>query len=211
MTDMKPSYVCDDFLIVFKPHNLPTVPLKNQETDTLLDRVSLDFPEVKTVYGKNSWEGSALHRLDTATAGLVLFARNQKAYDRLSQLQSEDKMIKTYIAESKGKTDKENITVSTYFRSFGPKGQMVKAEEVKEKSDNGRLYTTTIKKLNSNTENTVFECKITRGFRHQIRVHLAYIGCPITGDTLYNPEKENSDLMLTCTGLEFEDFKYYER
>lgn len=196
-------YECSDFLIAFKPHNLPTVPLKNQQEKTLLSLVAEKYPEVMQVCGKNNWEGSALHRLDTATEGLVIFARNQAFYNYLQKIQNEDKLIKTYKAVCNGKPEKEIHKIQTYFRSFGPRGSMVKPETDKEKSDNGRLYTTNIENSISDGSFTVFECKITRGFRHQIRAHLSYIGCPIVGDKLYGNTEEKGDLLLTCTGVSF--------
>lgn len=200
---MEIKYICDDFLIAFKPHNIPTVPLKNQEADTLLNQVSKIYPEVLTVHGKNHWEGSALHRLDTATEGLVLFARNQKFYDYLQDVQEKDLFVKEYQAICNGKPNTNIEKIETYFRAFGPKGSMVKPETNIEKSDNQRLYTTNVKIAISDTLNTVFQCKITRGFRHQIRSHLAYIGCPIVGDNLYNPIKRETDLQLSCISISF--------
>ena len=72
----------EDFLIADKPHGIPTVPLKGQNPDgTLLGMVSVQYPEVLNVCGKNPWEGGTCHRLDTATAGLVVFARTKTFYE----------------------------------------------------------------------------------------------------------------------------------
>ena len=69
-------YKDDDLVAFYKPKNLPTVPLKGQECETLLSLGAKAFPEILSPYGKNPWEGTILHRLDTPTSGIVLAARN---------------------------------------------------------------------------------------------------------------------------------------
>lgn len=197
------QHLNQDFLIAYKPHNLPTVPLKNQNAETLLSCVAQLYPEVLTIHGKNEWEGSALHRLDTPTAGLVVFARTQAFYDALSALQKKDLFKKTYKAITEPVKSQIETSLTTYFRAFGPKGKSVKVCLTPDKADTPKQYTTTLKTVEINPENAVFECIITQGFRHQIRAHLAYLGCPIKGDDLYNPDAEKEDLALECTGLEF--------
>lgn len=195
-------YSCPDFVLAFKMHNIPTVPLKGQDTQTLLSLVAQQYPQVLEVCGKNPWEGSTLHRLDTATEGLVMFALNQHFYDYASELQRCDLMTKTYMAVSPVTDEVHTREISTYFRAYGKGHRTVKPETDIRKSDNGRLYTTRILSCELQEDRTVFICEITRGFRHQIRAHLAYIGHPIEGDDLYSEDKEK-DLALTCQALRF--------
>lgn len=240
------QYETNDFIIAYKPAGMPAVPLKTQNPNgTLLGYVSAQYPEISTVHGKNPWEGGALHRLDTPTRGLVVFARTQNFYNYLQQIQLQDRFIKNYIAlsgippvtsanispEDPHATEKvfkqiENrlaanndpyvklnysedfFEIKSYFRAFGPGRRLVKAEKTPEKSDNGILYTTKVQPVTEdvtaeplnpsaqeenrrgaqNCAEYPFFCTITRGFRHQIRAHLASIGFPIAGDPLYNPE-----------------------
>lgn len=196
-------YENSDFLIVWKENNLPTVPLKNRDCDNLLKRVVASYPEVLDVKGKNPWEGGAVHRLDTPTSGLVIFARNQAFYDYIQDIQKKDLFVKTYRAVTERAPRPFNEEISSYFRSFGPRGAMVKVCISPDKADSGKLYTTKVKTVEINAENSVFECKITQGFRHQIRVHLAYAGCPIKGDSLYNPSYSGENLCLECTAVSF--------
>ncbi len=200
-------YVDSDFLIAFKDHVTSTVPLKCKKTgDTLLDFVASDYPEVLAVSGKNPWEGGALHRLDNQTSGLVVFARTQHFYDKLSTYQKEGEFVKIYRAETDGfKVEKKKI--SSYFRAFGPKRKMVKAESDISKSDNQVLYTTEINEVGDG----IFECIIAKGFRHQIRVHLASCGCPIKGDRLYNPSSAEEYMHLECFQVSWPGFTYRAR
>ena len=74
-------YKDDDLVAFYKPKNLPTVPLKGQECDTLLSLGAKAFPEILSPYGKNPWEGTILHRVDTPTSGSVIAARNKEKLD----------------------------------------------------------------------------------------------------------------------------------
>lgn len=198
------EYVCEDFVIAYKEHGIPTVPLKNQKSEnTLLYRVAYDFPDVLLVHGKNEWEGGALHRLDTDTAGLVVFARTQQFFDYLSNIQRNGGFSKLYDVQTSTSV-LEDCTISSYFRAYGVGRKLVKAESSKLKSDNGILYSTFVKKISENH----YQCTIFNGFRHQIRVHLASNGCPIVGDKLYNPQKTEDFMHLECIAVMWDNFAY---
>ena len=199
----------EDFLIADKPHGIPTVPLKEQNPDgTLLGMVSAQYPEVLNVCGKNPWEGGTCHRLDTATAGIVVFARTQTFYDYLQGTQQADLFVKTYRAETvesdflKGSDiqieDNREFRIMSYFRAYGKGSKAVRPVQDIRRADSPVLYTTmTIK------NGEAFTCTISRGFRHQIRAHLAWIGYPIKGDCLYGTGIETDTMELDCLKVQF--------
>lgn len=212
------KYEDENFLIAFKPGNLPTVPLKNQtDRDTLLSRAAYYANQVLQPMSDKSWEGGVVHRLDTDTKGLVLISKTEKFFDYIQQIQKKDLFKKTYKAictplKKPTRITKLPFIISTYFRAYGVGRKKVKVETEQKKSDNKILYTTTITDIkNTDTDNTdnkqfQFTVTITKGFRHQIRAHLAWLGYPICQDKLYNPNSDNTDiseLQLTCTALEF--------
>lgn len=210
-TTIEVIYENKDLLVFYKPAGLPTVPLKNGEGDTLLSECALSYPEILSPWGRNSWEGSIIHRLDTPTSGLVLSPRNKEFYDYLSFLQSEDKILKTYRAEVSEMEEKMEgfescpysfsedgyVKIISSFRPYGPKGASVRPLLKRRKGDE-RQYETEVRRIDENT----VECVIKRGFRHQIRCHLSWLGLPIIGDQRYGG-KENPMLMLEAVKVSF--------
>lgn len=210
-TTIEVIYENKDLLVFYKPAGLPTVPLKNGEGDTLLSECALSYPEILSPWGRNSWEGSIIHRLDTPTSGLVLSPRNKEFYDYLSFLQSEDKILKTYRAEVSEMEEKMEgfescpysfsedgyVKIISSFRPYGPKGASVRPMLKRRKGDE-RLYETEVRRVDENN----VECVIKRGFRHQIRCHLSWLGLPIIGDQRYGG-KENPILMLEAVKVSF--------
>ena len=210
-TTIEVIYEDKDLLVFYKPAGLPTVPLKNGEGDTLLSECALSYPEILSPWGRNSWEGSIIHRLDTPTSGLVLSPRNKEFYDYLSFLQSEDKILKTYRAEVSEMEEKMEgfescpysfsedgyVKIVSSFRPYGPKGASVRPL-LKRRKGNERQYETEVRRVDENN----VECVIKRGFRHQIRCHLSWLGLPIIGDQRYGG-KENPILMLEAVKVSF--------
>lgn len=146
-----------------------------------------------------------IYRLDRATSGILIKAKSETIYDKLKEMQKKDEIKKVYIAkttynkstefydEEIAEYVKRSITknkifkISSYFRPYkeGRKSvKVVNAEDkfrLKNKDVTKNLYTSTILSYNEG----VFRVSITKGFRHQIRSHLAASGYPIVGDTLY--------------------------
>jgi len=190
-------YESKELVIADKPSFLPTAPLKNGGGSCFLSEVAKLFPEILTVKGRQPWEGGLLHRLDTPTSGLVMFARNQEAFDALLEEQLEGGIIKTYRCRITSKKDlkegyppypfhdavRENGIIHSSFRSFGPKGAQVRPL----KEERGKVYFT---QTQPSGEEVI--CTIENGFRHQIRCHMAWAGYPLLGDTLYGGEPSDS-------------------
>ena len=196
------------FLIAYKPHGLPTVPLKGQVADTLLSRVGELRPQVLEPYSDKYWEGGAVHRLDTDTAGLVIFAKDRGFYSEILDAQNRGLFSKTYtavcsIAENADIDFNCPVNISSYFRAFGPGRKKVKPLTDSRNADSNILYTTCLEKAVFNGGEAEFTVSITRGFRHQIRSHLAWKGFPIKGDRLYNSIQNEGELQLECTAVEF--------
>lgn len=215
------------FLVVDKQATLPTVPLKESPfgSQTLLSLISEQYPEVGTFSGNNSWEGGVLHRLDTATSGLVVVARTKEAYDFLRATQKADLFWKEYRAqsseynpilasgfppypyedpfESKGK----EVFIGSLFRRYGLHHREVRpvvTESPKHLLDktSGVWHLTKVcysGEMESGAQQ--FTCRLSSGFHHQVRAHLAWSGWPLDGDTFYHG-KEKPNLALRCVAVQ---------
>lgn len=221
-----------DFVVIYKPQGLASAPLSNDDQNNALRQAESFFPEIKSVCGLKQIEHGLLHRIDTETEGLILIAKNQEFYDFMQTEQKEGRFIKTYEAECISILEKENkegypplkkdfksdlfsgktVEISSFFRNFGKEHKEVRpvtnfsGKAALKKIGKQKEYTTQIKLISKESESFYFECKITLGFRHQVRSHLAWICFPIIGDALYNPlYKENEKLRFKATSLEFEN------
>ncbi|WP_320127431.1 pseudouridine synthase [uncultured Sphaerochaeta sp.] len=228
--DFTLSVVHEDpaFLVVDKQALLPTVPLKDDDPGklTLLSLVSRQYPEVLEAYGQNTWEGGVLHRLDTATSGLVVIARTQQAYQELKHVQKSDLFWKEYIALSSAHRDTplpgfpqfpysdpyacggKEVTIGSLFRRYGENRKEVRpvtldsSKQLRDKTS-GAWYLTKVC-FSGKTENGAnqFTCRLSSGFRHQVRVHLAWSGWPLDGDLVYQG-KEAANLGLRAVAVRF--------
>jgi 23S rRNA pseudouridine1911/1915/1917 synthase len=218
----------DDFAVIFKPPKMHSLPLVKKSGDTLLEWYACVFPDVVDL----------LHRLDFDTHGLALAAKNLKAYEFLKTAQDKDEFIKEYSAIcisaagissipasgfppppfSIGEFSTEKpLVIESYFRPFGPGRKQVRPviEDGKKHHelarDKGGFYRTEIIAKTGD----VFTVRIKRGFRHQIRCHLCWVGFPILNDPVYRfslngetvPDNEPSDgiLALRAHALFFTD------
>ena len=208
------------YLIIDKPAGLPSAPLNEDDKETAFCQAAALYPQILNVQGKKSVEHGLLHRLDTATSGLMIIAETQNCYDFLQNEQKEGKIIKTYTAECGllrcGCNDKwppvvfeqrgdpedlegTHITITSYFRPYGPGRKEVRPvtkdsnKAALQKVEKQVLYTTQvlIKSIDKSKNTALVECTITNGYRHQIRCHLAWYGLPIINDVVYNPQAKN--------------------
>lgn len=164
-------YVDDDLIIVEKPSGLLSVPGKT-EPDCLEARICKEYPEALTI-----------HRLDMATSGIMVFARNPHAQRHVG-LQFEKRIPeKTYIARVFGqvqdKTGQVNLPLITDWPNR-PR-QMVCHER-------GKPSVTEWKLLEHEDQASRLALYPKTGRSHQLRVHMLSIGHPILGDRLYADE-----------------------
>lgn len=124
-----------------------------------------------------------VHRLDRATSGVIICAKDSET-KRLLQKQFQDRKVhKTYFAVVKGvpKLAEAKIDLPIERNPKVPSSFRVGAK--------GKSAVTIYKTLASNDTYSVLELKPQTGRTHQLRVHLAYLGCPIVGDALYDGGK----------------------
>ncbi len=136
-------------------------------------------------YYKNTGEESdfhPVHRLDKGTSGLVVVAKHPHAQEKLkNQLHTGD-FRRVYLAICDGTPPEASGTVDA---PIGPVEGSPTAREVR---PDGRPARTRYRVLRAWDTRSLVELELETGRTHQIRVHMAHIGCPLTGDFLYGVE-----------------------
>lgn len=203
------------FLVISKPSGLPTAPLSAQDTNNALYLAAQTFPEILSVNGKKEIEHGLIHRIDTVTEGLILIATTQDAYEKFINQQKNNNFTKFYTAicqknqnSKEGFPDfpKQNIfcqnefKIQSYFRYFGQGRKEVRPVPIEnlnktqqKKVEETSIYTTNVKIISQQNDTVKVECNITKGFKHQVRCHLAWANLPIKNDPVYNQNAEKSE------------------
>ena len=131
--------------------------------------------------------GLPVHRLDRATSGVVVVAKNTETHGFLQKQFQERKVHKTYLAIVVGHP-KENHAIINI-----PLARSLKNPTTFIPDPEGREAITEYKVLAQNDRYSLLELKPQTGRTHQLRVHLKYIGTPILGDPVYGEEKASKN------------------
>ena len=192
-------YKNKDFLICVKPQGIPS------QSDTTGDEDMTSFLRAQlTESGENS-DIFVVHRLDRATGGLILYARNKSAAAEFSRLVAEkDGFEKHYTAIVSGKPENEsgNMTDYLFKDSAQKKAFMVKSERkgAKLASLDYRVEKTVI---NDEKTFSLLKIKLNTGRYHQIRAQLSSRGMPIYADGKYGSREKAPHFALWASKLAF--------
>ena len=182
-------YEDPQLLIVNKPAGMDTHGFSGRDNQTLANFLAAGRPDILAV-GRSPWEPGLVHRLDRATSGLVLIAKTQEAFERL-RLQFQRRQIKkSYWALVWGVTAPEGTISYPLVHDSRDKRRMQAVLNAKKRIPKQRTWQalTRFRTLNEAQRLSLLDIEMETGVTHQIRVHLATIGHPIVGDSLYGAE-----------------------
>lgn len=175
--DLNIIYEDDALLVLNKPAGIAVHPSILHYTDSLSNGVKFYFESIGL-----KRKIRPVNRLDLNTSGLIVFAKNEYIQECLIQQMNEKVFHKEYIAIVVGKLKNKFGTINLPIAR--------KENSIIERcvSDDGQEAITDYEIIKELNEFSVVKCSLQTGRTHQIRVHMAAIGHPLLGDTLYGTE-----------------------
>ena len=192
-------YEDDDVIVVNKPTGLVVHPAPGHPDGTLVNALLHHCGDSLSGIGGEKRPG-IVHRIDRDTSGLIIAAKNDAAHLALSAQLKDHSLSRTYECLVTGNMKQDSGTVDTPIgRSSADRKKMAVVPT-------GRRAVTHWEVVARYPGVTHLRCRLETGRTHQIRVHMAYIGHPILGDTVYGAKKPVPGLTGQClhaTGLRF--------
>jgi 23S rRNA pseudouridine1911/1915/1917 synthase len=165
-------YENDDFIVLNKPSGMLSIPDRTQSQPSLKDFLIEKFGAIFTV-----------HRLDAATSGVIVFAKNETTHKLLSQQFEERSTRKIYNGLVTGKPERTaGIIDEPIAEHYAQKGMMMVGPK-------GKPSVTEYELLEQFRAYSWMQFTILTGRTHQIRVHMKHLGHPIACDELYGDGK----------------------
>lgn len=171
---------------VDKPAGRPSHPLRPGETGTVANALVARYPECATA-SEDSREGGLCHRLDIETSGVLLAARTREAWHTLRAAFGGRGVDKRYLALVTGPLAEEgDIELPLRHHPRHPD----RVEPAVDGAEGAREAHSLFRVLGRSGEYSLVEVRILTGVLHQVRAHMAGVGAPLVGDTLYGGREE---------------------
>ena len=192
-------YEDGDVIVVNKPRGMVVHPAPGHEDGTLVNALLAHCGDSLSGVG-GALRPGIVHRIDRDTSGLIIAAKNDYAHQFLSAQLADHTLARTYECIVVGNLREDSGTVDAPIaRDSRDRKRMAVVP-------GGRRAVTHWTALARYPGYTHVQCRLETGRTHQIRVHMAYLGHPILGDTVYGAKKPVPGLTGQClhaVGLQF--------
>ena len=185
-------YEDDDLLVINKPKGLVVHPAAGHQDDTLVNGLLYALgDDLSGINGE--LRPGIVHRIDKDTSGLLAVAKNDLAHTVLASQLKDHSMARTYEAIVCGVLKEDSGTVDAPIGRH-PSDRKKMCVTLR----NSKPAVTHWEVIRRYRGYTHIRCKLETGRTHQIRVHMAYIGHPILGDTVYGHKRAELGQSSQC-------------
>ncbi len=177
-----------DLVVVNKPAGMVVHPSPGHNSGTLVHAALGYIPELEGIGGEE--RPGIVHRLDKDTSGLIVVAKNEWAHRWLQEQFKSRQVEKIYLALVDGKPPTPAGRVEAPIGRNSTHRKLMAVVSL----DKGREAVSEYRTLERFPAHTLLEIHPLTGRTHQIRVHLAFLGCPVVADMVYGKHKPSVEL-----------------
>src|ERR1035441_1448976 len=189
-----------DLAVVNKPAGMMVHAGSGQDEDargrgTLVNALLFRFKKLSATGG--DLRPGIVHRLDKETSGLIVVAKNDRAHAALAEMFASREIKKTYIALVQGAVERAKGTINASVGRDPQRRTRMTAKPLGDARAAVSHYEVVRRLTNRFGKFTLVRVRIETGRTHQIRVHMASIGHPVVGDTLYGGSGQLTDQVVS--------------